>query len=574
MTRLRHVPFAVLLALGIALRAVVMVAYRPALMLTDSFGYLERAHHFVLNQVRPAGYSAFLWPILRVVDSRAAIAGVQHVLVLGLAVACYAFLIRRGLPWWGACLAVLPVLFDPLQLVLEHYVLSDLLFEVLVVAACLVVLWWQRPGMTALVVAGLLVAAATLTRGAGSFLVIVFVVALLCLRVGWSRLLAFLLAVALPVLGYMVAFHARYGEYATSTFGPRFLYARLAPIVSCTGVEMPAYEKPLCPRHPVGQRPSTDYYMWHGKDAPQYHVVPPPGLSQIQVVHDWDKRMVRAQPLTYARAALADWGRGFAPVRTYEVPGYPARRWLFQGHNWTLDEFVRHGILRPHVLQGQSSDRPAARFLTAYGKHLWTPGPLLAALLLASAAAAFGLRRARFSGDRAAIGLLAGSCVVVLLTGAAFSGFSWRYQLAQLPLLPLAGALAVAALVRGRAPGRQLTPSMPSLDRMTDRLVGVLVWLPVPAAGRSAVQDAARAGRLQPVVATLVSAVAGCVVGADAAWSGWAASATATVAGVVVAVAAAVLLLVPWTRARKDGVPPGLEQARPPASRQRPVAHR
>lgn len=561
----RHVPFVALLVLGAAIRGEVMSAYRPALMLTDSFGYLDRGLHLVLHPVRPVGYSAFLWPILHVVDSRAAVAGVQHVLGLALAVACYAFLVRRGLPWWGACLAVLPVLFDPLQLVLEHYVLSDVLFEVLVVGACLVVLWRQRPGMTEMVVSGLLVAAAALTRGAGSFLFVVLVVALLCLRVGRLRLLAFVLATVVPVAGYMVAFHAEYGEYATSSFGPRFLYARLATVAPCKHVVVPAYERPLCPSRPVGERPGNDYFMWHGKVAAQYTVQPPPGMTQLQVVEDWDKRVLRAEPLPYTRAVLADSVRGFAPTRTYQVRGFPARRWLFHDHNWALDEFVRRGILAPRVLQGQSSDRAAAGFLTGYGHRVWTPGPLLALLLGVAAAAAFGLRRARFSGDRVAAGLLAGTCATVMVTAAAFSGFSWRYQLPQLPLLPMAGALGLAAVVRGRARGTEVTPQVPFLDAATSRVLR----LPLPRAWRSVLDRAALRGRLQPVVAVLLAVAAGCLTGAAAVRSGWAAPVTAGAAGVVVAVVVALLQLVSWARARETGVPPADPEAPRPAATDR-----
>jgi hypothetical protein len=42
----------------------------------------------------------------------------------------------------------------------------------------------------------------------------------------------------------------------------------------------------------------------------------------------------------------------------------------------------------------------------------------------------------------------AGLCLVVLVTAAMGSQFSWRYQLPQLVLLPPAGALGLSALLR------------------------------------------------------------------------------------------------------------------------------
>src|SRR5690242_7813281 len=159
--RLRRadLPFVVLLLAAAALRALVMVAYRPMLLFSDSFGYLKHTHTLHFSVIRPAGYLIFVWPEVNLLHSQAAIGVVQDLLGLGIAVACYAFALRRGLPRWVAVLVTVPVLFDPLQLVLEHYVLSDVLFEALLAAACLVLLWSPRPTLLAVVGAGLLVAA-------------------------------------------------------------------------------------------------------------------------------------------------------------------------------------------------------------------------------------------------------------------------------------------------------------------------------------------------------------------------------------------------------------------------------
>jgi hypothetical protein len=185
---LRHLAFLVALLAGVVLRLVVIAAYRPALVFFDTTGYLRDALHPELGTLRPIGYSLSLWPLLKLShDAIGPIAVVQHLIGLALAVACYVFLLRRGLPPWAATLATLPLLLDPLQLVLEHYVLSDVLFEALLVAACLTMLWRPRPGFALLVVSGLAVGSTALVRGAGSFLLVVFVVAVLCLRLGWAR---------------------------------------------------------------------------------------------------------------------------------------------------------------------------------------------------------------------------------------------------------------------------------------------------------------------------------------------------------------------------------------------------
>jgi hypothetical protein len=516
---------------------VVLVAYRPALLFPDSFNYLHHASEMRLSPVHPAGYSAFLWPFVNLLGSVHAIAAVQHLLGLGIAVAGYALLVRRGLPRWAATLAVVPVLFDPLQLALEQFVLSDLPFEVLLVAACVVLLWRPgRPGVAAMVATGLLIAAATLTRGAGTLVLAAFVVGALWLRVSWPRVVALVLAAVLPLAGYAVAYHHVHDQYSLETSGPRFLYARLAPIVVCREVSLPAYEQPLCPREPLQDRASIDWYMWHGKHAAQYHVPPPAGMTQVQMVRDFDQRVLRAEPRRYAHSVAVQLLKGFSWSRHAHIKGRPAGRWLFHKGYWLLPMLIAHHRVAPGTTAGTSADRAAATFLTAYRHRIWTPGPLFGLLLVVSVAAVLGLGRSRRSGDRVAIGLLVAACMVPVLTAVALNGFSWRYQLPQIPLLPMAGALAAAALIRGAAPGRRPGP------------------LP----------------RIRIVVVLLVAGGAGCVTGLAAVFSGWATATTASVAGAAVAVVAAVLLLVSRAWSAWDVVLPGP----PPTSGGGPAEHR
>ena len=547
-----HAPFIVALLAGVALRVVVLVAYRPALLFPDSFGYLGDAHDFEITQTRPGGYSLFLKPITAVTDPLTAVSAFQHVLGLGLAVAVYVFLLRRRIPRWAATLATLPLLLDPLQLVLEHYVLSDLLFEVVLVVACLILLWHRRPGHVAMVAVGFLAAGTGLVRGAGSAILLVFLAAVVCLRLPWHKIAVFLVGAAIPLVPYVMAFHAAYGSYAVSDAGPRFLYARIAPKVYCPGVQLPRYEKPLCPKQPLASRPSTDYFMWGRHRAPQWQVQPPPGLTQLQMVKDFDKRVIRAEPAAYAKAVLFDLAGGFAPTRTYEVPGYPASYWLFADHYWSMDRWLHSPTLgRQPALQGTSVDPGAARFLTAYRHWLWTPGPLLGVLLVAAAGAVVGTGRTRRSGDRVAVGLLAGCCFVTIATGAAVSGFSWRYQLPQLPLLPAAGVLAVAALIRGRAPGSP-PPAQPL--RVLDRSARGLTRL-VPAAWRPALRRAADRGTPQVAIALVAGLLLGAVSALLLVRSGWVAHGPAWVGGLAVAAVVVVVLLVARARSRADGTP-------------------
>jgi hypothetical protein len=264
--------------------------------------------------------------------------------------------------------------------------------------------------------------------------------------------------------------------------------------------------------------------MWGRGAGPAYHVQVPHGVTRMQVLKDFDKRVIRAEPLLYARVVAKEALGGFSLSRAHDVPGYPASYWLFEDHNWSLDAFPRWAAEyrdQYHL----SHENAAAGFLTAYRRVLHTPGPLLGLLLMACAAAAAGLGRARWSGVRVAVGLLAGCCVVVIGTGTAFSGFSWRYQLPQVPLIPVAGALAVAALVRGPAPGAPAP--LPPLQ-LLDRVAG---------------------GRWRGPLAALAAVVVVVLVAVLARGSGWAAWGTAIALGLVAG------LLVAFALLRRPAVP-------------------
>lgn len=539
----------ILLALlgAVAIRVVVTLAYRPALLFPDAIRYLIQAHNFYLSSVRPSLYPLVLWPVVHITHSLTPIPIAQHAVVVTLACLCYAFLLRRGLPAWGATLAVLPLLYDPLQLALEQFVLSDVFFEVLLVSACLVLLWRHRPGVARVLLVGLLVGLAGLTRGAGSFLIVVFLVALLCLRVRWTKLVAFVVVAVLPMAVYASFYQREHGQYALVSSGPRFLYARIAPVVHCRLDHLPQFERKLCPSGPVSGRKDTNYYMWHGENGAQYTIKPSHGMTQLQIVKDFDKRVIRAEPLIYAQAALEDAAVGFAPTRTAEVPGYPAEYWLFEDHYFSLDTFPQHFWQRWLVRYDATYDASAASFLTTYRHLVWTPGPLMALLLLAAVVAAAGFGRAWRCADRVAIGLLAGSCSMVLLTGAAFSGFSWRYQLTQIPLIPMAGALAITAVLRGRAAGKP-DPAPPL--RVLDRGAELALRLPMPARWRAGAEGVAARRGLQVLVAAALGLAAGCVFAVAAVASGFAAVGTAVVLGLVCGLGVILVLLVAEARDR------------------------
>ena len=122
--------FLAVLGVGVALRVVTQIAYRPALLYIDSYRYLGNLHD--LNPAKtsqPIGYVLLLLRPVLSVGNLAVVAGVQHIIGLAMGVAIYALVIRLGVRRWVAVLAAVPVLLDAYQLQIEQNIMSETLFE-------------------------------------------------------------------------------------------------------------------------------------------------------------------------------------------------------------------------------------------------------------------------------------------------------------------------------------------------------------------------------------------------------------------------------------------------------------
>jgi hypothetical protein len=465
---LDHLPFAVLLLAGVVLRVLTWRAYRPALVFPDSRSYLLEAANNTLGTIRPSGYSIFIWPLVHLDGALAWITILQHLMGLAMAVAIYLLLLRLRVWPWLAAVAAAPLLLDSMQLLIEQYVMSDILFQALLLAACLLLLWRRRPGAPLVLAAGLALGLAATVRGAGMLLVAPAAVAVLALGLagGWRRTVALLAAlvvgVALPVGAYMLAYKHQHGSLAITGYTSRFLYSRLAPIADCRGLPLPDYERTLCPTEPVGQRMTTNQYMWALKRSPQYQVRPPAETTVQQVLAGFNRRIILHQPVDYARLVARDFLRGFQPFRTVREDDVPVSPWLFAPDGVPPTAVPgRAELYRQFAGYGPVVDRPVASWLTGYQHLGHAPGPLLGGCAVVALLAVAGVGRARRSGLRVAAWTFASLGLVALVTAAMSSTFSWRYQLVQLVLLPPAGALGLTALLGPRSPDDQAADEVP-----------------------------------------------------------------------------------------------------------------
>jgi hypothetical protein len=449
--------FLLVLTAGLVLRVLAQTAYRPALLYIDSVKYLDGS-----VTSAPQGYQALL-RALEPLGGLALVTAVQHAFGLAMAVALYALLLRRGAPRWAATLAAAPVLLDAYQLQLEQTIMTDVLFETMITAGLVVLLW--RPGPWPLGVGALLLGAAVTVRVIGAVLIVpVVVFAALTVR-GWRRKLQRSALAAgcflLPVLGYLTGTFGVSGHVVMSDNGPSPQYGRAAAAADCATLKVPADDRALCPSPAQTLALGGIDGLLHNPRSPSHTVPVPPGLTRAEFLDRFAIAVFRQQPLRVAASVARDSARLFAPVRDGDPQVTPIARWQFQDFYPTYPRTYSMAFLtRLAHAHGSGGDlvavQPAASFLRTYQLGGgYTPGPLYAVFLVAGVAGVVaGRRRTEL---RVPCLLVTLAAVVLLVSSDAFE-FSWRYQLPAVVLLPLAGALGVTALIRGRA-SRSAAPS-------------------------------------------------------------------------------------------------------------------
>jgi hypothetical protein len=442
-----HTPFLVLLAAGILLRALVVGAYRPALLLqVDAYAYLNQAFGAGGSQFRPPLYPMVLRGLL-VFGDLALVPLVQHVAGAAVAALAYALLRRLGVGPYLAAAGAAPLLLDGYQLVIEHYVLSETLFESLALVA-LLVLVWRRPSPVAAGASGALLALSGSTRFAGLALVLPALVYACSARLGWLRVTALVLAFGLA-LGLFSLWAGNSGGVVAITPGT-FLLARVAPFTDCQGVDVPPAERPLCRIEPPAGRGEARGFF--ALDVPARLVSGPEAKARLLT---FSQRMIAAHPLAYLAVVGRDFLRYFDP-RPPLVQEPNVRRWRFPR---SLADADPHPLVRryrgappPELGLGRrfSIDRPIASALRSYQVVAYTNGLLLALFALVGVAGVvWGRAPAGGRDPRRACLLFTLSGLTLLLVPVVVAVHHFRYALPAIPLLGVAGALG-ASLLRAR----------------------------------------------------------------------------------------------------------------------------
>ncbi|HXP19873.1 MAG TPA: hypothetical protein VN840_09540 [Streptosporangiaceae bacterium] len=468
----RHWLAAALLAAGLVLRVLAQFAYRPALFYIDTTRYLYNA-----EGMDPVGYKGPLRAILFVANFDA-VAAVQHLLGLAMAVVIYLLLLRRGTPRWLAAVAIAPVLLDAYQVQTEQAIMPGTWFEALIVAGLAVLAWQPSAGWRRTVIAGIVLGTSATFAQVGEAMILPAIAFLLAAGGGWrhaiGRTAALCAAFALPILAYCTGSYLLAGDFFLSHTGVTSFYGRTAAAADCATIRLPAAERGMCP---------TRAEQAQGPDWLEYNPASPierlyyNRLSRAEtdrLITHFNHSVLTQQPVRVLGAYSRDVLKLFALTRTGSPGDTPISRWQFQT---TFPYFPPHSsrqAVRAEVGQfgggAPALWRPVAAFLRSYqldGGYL--PGPLFALFALAGLIGSAALLRRRAD---PAIRQLALACLLffvsalsVLLISDLFE-FSWRYQLPALVTLGPAGALGIGVIISlitsRRRPGRPAPGDAPA----------------------------------------------------------------------------------------------------------------
>jgi hypothetical protein len=461
----RHRLFATLAVLSALIRALVWVAYQPGLFFFgDSFTYLGNSVGLKPNPIRPIGYPLFLHVLLLGHDI-ALVTAAQQLLGVITAGICYALLRRLGAGPVLASASAAPVLFDGYLIDIAQYIVAESLFMLLVMGGLALLVWRSRPSPAACAAAGALLGAAAVTRTVGLVLLLPALLYVVVRWVGVLRVVLLTVGFAVPVLGYAAAFDATWGQFSVTKHDGYFLYGRVSTFANCSNWNVPPAQRGLCFHGPPAQRHNPNYYVWHKWSGPAYHRHP---FGLDSELRSFSLAAIEHEPGAYASTILGDlahyasfghWTNTFDTAFTH---------WRFPT---TLDG--------PHLARTERSiarhggtlalDRALVGPLRDYQRVIFLPGTAMAAILLASvAAAAIGRRppARRLRGEAMLFGFTA---LLLPMTAAATTMFDYRYALPAIP--PLCVAAGIAGLVAAdrlrsrvdaRPPAEAIAPAAPA----------------------------------------------------------------------------------------------------------------
>jgi hypothetical protein len=451
----RHWLFATFLGAGLVLRVLAQFAYRPALFYIDSNKYLYSS-----GGNDPEGYKLPLRGIL-LIGNFNAVAAVQHLLGLGIAVLVYVLLLRRGVSRWLAALAAAPILLDAYQLQSEQTIMPGVWFEALIVAGIAILLWQPSISWRRVVAGGLVLGTSATVAQVGEALIPAAALFVLAAAGDWrsaiGKAAALCAACAVPILAYCTCSYVATGSFFLSHSGVTSFYGRTAAAADCATLRLPADERALCPTK--AQQALGNNWLEFGTYSPvQRGFYDNKRLTRAKVdtlITNFSHSVVTQQPLRVLEAYGRDVLKLFAVDRVTAPGDPPIGRWQFQSSFPYFDSHATQTADNTATQQfgggNTTAWRPVAAFLRSYQLDGgYTPGPiLLLCTVTGLVGSAFVLRR-RLPGRTRQLAL---ACLLFFAAWVALTlisdlfVFSWRYQVPALLTLVPAGALGIGVIM-------------------------------------------------------------------------------------------------------------------------------
>jgi hypothetical protein len=443
---------AIMLLLGIELRAALFFAYEPAAMSSyDTLVYVGMAGDELFSDpARTAGYSILLRGLHLVSADVDFTIVVQHLLGIATALLIYGCFRRLETPVWVAVAGAAGVLLSLDQIFLEHSLLSEAPFTFFLAAflyAGVRSLEDPRPLWRGVTTRVAWIALAGVAIGLSAWMrpVLVpglpFIALFFAFAYGgpWSgriaRGAAFAGAAGLMLISYAALNSAHTGFFGLTPSSGWAFYARTAEFADCSKFDPPAGTEPLCEETPPGERPGPDFYAWE-PDSPAREEFggQPHGNEELA---SFARAAILAQPLDYLADAGKDSLRYWAPslnARDYGGVGFEVvdidRRapGVEEEINAGINAYYADEPLEIHGFAGELADLQSALRLQPWLMHALT----------ALSIAALVLSRGRL---RRGLVLLLGVSLLLLVIPPATAIWSARYA------VPVSGSLVGAAAV-------------------------------------------------------------------------------------------------------------------------------
>ena len=459
---------AIVVGLGVVLRAGLWFAYDPAIMnVADTTPYVSMAINTLFADfIRTAGYSMFLRGVHELSADLDFTLAIQHLLGIATGLITYATVRRVGGPVWAGTVGAAAVLLSLDQILVEHTLLSEVLFGFVLVSALYAGVRaideprTLRGRLTSrhlwLIAAGALLGLSAWTRAVSAPLIPLLGIFFVLAVPGpiWARLGRGALAAGTALAVLLVYFTMN--SETTGTFGLASAtgwatYARAAPFADCTQFSPPAeYADELCEGIPKDERPGPDFYAWQKRSpAQKLFGYPPTGDDTLA---EFGRSAILAQPRDYAITVGRDTLRYFFPeINNEQYLGGSDYEYLdIHRRDRALEREIQAVLGAYYTPEALSVNEGALDALTELQQVLRVqPLLMLQAIILGALGAWFARGRVR-----AGILLLIGTSVLLLLIPSAVGTYNARYTIPIGGPLIAAGALGLWACIE-RLRGRQ-----------------------------------------------------------------------------------------------------------------------